>query len=132
MRVPSRVGARSELTCGAPVFVFRWLVAYPAAVRKKRGSGPFPEQCSNALAERLGAERTAEVAGARLRIGDGAIERGLHRVGGAAEAFVLAPLAEPGEQHGGRADQRGWIGAVLTGDVGRRPMLRLRHRVIGA
>ena len=45
---------------------------------------------------------------------------------------VVAPLAEPGEQHRDRADQRRRIGLVLPGDVGRRAVLRLRHRVIGA
>ena len=52
--------------------------------------------------------------------------------GGAGEFVVVAPLAEPGQQHGRRADQRGRIGDVLAGDVGRRAVLGLRHRVLAA
>ena len=48
------------------------------------------------------------------------------------QLVVLAPLAEPGQQHRRRADQRGRIGDVLAGDVGRRAVLGLRHRVLGA
>ena len=52
--------------------------------------------------------------------------------GRAGKARIVAPFAQPGQQHGGRADQRGGIGAVLPGDVGRGAVLRLRHCVVGA
>src|SRR5262245_28913092 len=55
----------------------------------------------NAVAESLGSERAAEVGGATVRRRNGAVEGGLDGVGGANEMLVLAPLTEPGEQHGG-------------------------------
>src|SRR5262249_58507381 len=82
--------------------------------------------------ERLRAQRTAEVAGARGWVGDGAVERGLDRVRGAREVAVAAPLAEPREQHRGGTDQRGRVRLVLAGDVGRRAVLGLGDAVVRA
>ncbi len=42
---------------------------------------------------------------------------------------AAAALAEPGEQHAGRTDQRGRVGEVAARDVGRRAVLGLRQRM---
>src|SRR5260370_1267372 len=57
------------------------------------------------------------------------VDRVLDRRGGLREARVAPALAQPGQQHRRRADQRRRIGAVLPRDVGRRAVLRLRHGV---
>src|SRR5262249_46224803 len=86
-------------------------------------------QRGDALAERFRPQRSAEVARAPLWAGDRAIERILDGRGRAREALVVPALAEPVEQHCRRADQGGRVGAVLSGDVGRRAMLGLRQGV---
>jgi hypothetical protein len=64
--------------------------------------------------------------------GNGAVEHVLDGGGGAREALIRPALAEPREQHRRRADQRRRVGAVLTGDVRRRAVLRHRMRGTGA
>src|SRR3954465_12349978 len=84
------------------------------------------------LAKRPGAKRPAKIAGAQFRYGNHGVERALDPLRRLQQARVVAPLAEPDEEHGAGADQRRWVRLVLPRDVRGGAMLRLRHGVIGA
>ena len=71
----------------------------------------------HALAEGFGAERPAEIGGARGRIGNHALLCVVDGGGRAEQRLVASAISEPGEQHARRADQRGGVGAVLAGDI---------------
>src|SRR5690348_2850151 len=92
--------------------------SYSASARRARRQ--LSGRRGDARGKGLRSERAAEIGGAPFGLGDHGVERALDQLAGANEALVVAPLAEPGEQHAGGADERRRVGAVLSGDVGRR------------
>src|SRR5262245_5063250 len=114
---PDTANAAAKTT----LIVLRIVTACSSRLPPRR---PLLHQRRHPRAECLRAERSAQVARAPLRVADRAVEGVLDDRGGAGQAVVVAPLAQPGKQHRRRADQRGRVGAVLARDVGRRAVLR--------
>src|SRR5437763_17097722 len=76
-----------------------------------------------------GAQLTTNIAG-DLLCRDRMFDRALNGLGACAISLRLRLRAIPGEQLPRGENEREWIGHVLTRNVGRRPMRRLRHGIV--
>ena len=72
----------------------------------------------------------AQVLGQVFGFGDDFVDRRLHQAGGGGGFGVVVLAAEPAQQHLRRHDHGIGIGDVAAGDVGRRAVRRLRHRLL--
>src|SRR5262245_9867877 len=95
----------------------QWLRPSPPSVERlmvKRGYGISKDNHfdrlslqnhDNPFCENLGAQRPAKISGAPFRFGDRGVERAFDADSSLRKARIVAPLAEPGQQHRRGADQ---------------------------
>jgi DNA-binding transcriptional LysR family regulator len=88
------------------------------------------ERRDNRLGELFRAERPAKIRGTGGDVGNDPVDGFFDEARGVDMARVAGALAVPAQEHGGRQDHRCRIGLVLAGDIGRRPVLGLRGRMV--